>query len=64
MTAIIQACHMGKRYGRRAALSDCTLNVPAGRVVSLEELVPTCMEHDRERAAAARPTHQDSEAAR
>jgi ABC-2 type transport system ATP-binding protein len=26
---------LGKRYGRNWALSDCTLNVPAGRVVGL-----------------------------
>jgi len=35
MTAIIEARELGKRYGRRQALSDCTLSVPAGRVVGL-----------------------------
>jgi ABC-2 type transport system ATP-binding protein len=34
MTAI-QAQTLGKRYGRRWALSDCTLDIPAGRVVGL-----------------------------
>jgi ABC-2 type transport system ATP-binding protein len=31
----IQASGLGKRYGRRWALSDCTLTIPAGRVVGL-----------------------------
>jgi ABC-2 type transport system ATP-binding protein len=35
MTAVIRAQGLGKRYGRRWALSDCTLDVPAGRVVGL-----------------------------
>ena len=35
MTAVLQAHGLGKRYGRRWALSDCTLDVPAGRVVGL-----------------------------
>jgi len=35
MTAVISAQGLGKRYGRRSALSDCTLDVPAGRVVGL-----------------------------
>jgi ABC-2 type transport system ATP-binding protein len=35
MTAIIQAQALGKRYGRRWALTDCTLAIPAGRVVGL-----------------------------
>ncbi len=35
MTAVIQAQGLGKRYGRRWALSDCTLDIPAGRVVGL-----------------------------
>jgi len=35
MTAVIRAHGLGKTYGRRAALSDCTLDVPAGRVVGL-----------------------------
>lgn len=35
MTPILQAERLGKRYGRRQALSDCTLSVPEGRVVGL-----------------------------
>jgi ABC-2 type transport system ATP-binding protein len=35
MTAVLEATGLGKRYGRRWALSDCTLEVPAGRVVGL-----------------------------
>jgi ABC-2 type transport system ATP-binding protein len=37
MTAVIQAQALGKRYGhgRRWALTDCTLAIPAGRVVGL-----------------------------
>lgn len=35
MTAILRAQGLGRRYGRRWALSDCTLDVPAGRVVGL-----------------------------
>jgi ABC-2 type transport system ATP-binding protein len=35
MTAIIQAQGLGKRYGQRWALTDCTLDIPAGRVVGL-----------------------------
>jgi ABC-2 type transport system ATP-binding protein len=35
MTAAIRAHELGKRYGRRWGLSDCTLDVPAGRVVGL-----------------------------
>jgi ABC-2 type transport system ATP-binding protein len=35
MTAALRASGLGKRYGRRQALSDCTLEVPAGRVVGL-----------------------------
>jgi len=35
MTAVIEARGLGKRYGRRWALADCTLAVPAGRVVGL-----------------------------
>jgi ABC-2 type transport system ATP-binding protein len=32
---VLAAHGLGKRYGRRWALSDCTLAVPAGRVVGL-----------------------------
>jgi ABC-2 type transport system ATP-binding protein len=35
MTAVLEASGLGKRYGRRPALSDCTLHIPAGRVVGL-----------------------------
>jgi ABC-2 type transport system ATP-binding protein len=35
MTAVIEARGLGKRYGRRQALTDCTLSIPAGRVVGL-----------------------------
>ncbi|HWB36667.1 MAG TPA: ABC transporter ATP-binding protein [Rugosimonospora sp.] len=35
MTAVLQAIQLTKRYGRRPALQDCTLDVPAGRVVGL-----------------------------
>jgi ABC-2 type transport system ATP-binding protein len=35
VTAVISARGLGKSYGRRWALSDCTLDVPAGRVVGL-----------------------------
>ncbi|MDH6142110.1 ABC-2 type transport system ATP-binding protein [Kitasatospora sp. GP30] len=33
--AVIETRGLGKRYGRRQALSDCTLSAPAGRVVGL-----------------------------
>src|SRR5688572_14853673 len=35
MTPIIETEGLGKRYGRTTALADCTLRVPAGRVVGL-----------------------------
>jgi ABC-2 type transport system ATP-binding protein len=35
MTAVVEATGLGKRYGRRWALEDCTLAIPAGRVVGL-----------------------------
>jgi len=35
MTDVLEACGLGKRYGRRWALADCTLAIPAGRVVGL-----------------------------
>jgi len=35
VTAIICATGLGKRYGRRWALRDCTLTIPAGKVVGL-----------------------------
>jgi ABC-2 type transport system ATP-binding protein len=35
MKSVIEAGGLGKRYGRRQALADCTLAVPAGRVTGL-----------------------------
>jgi ABC-2 type transport system ATP-binding protein len=35
MTAVLRAEGLGKRYRRRWALSDCTLDIPAGQVVGL-----------------------------
>jgi len=35
MTTVLQASGLGKRYGRRWALAECTLDIPAGRVVGL-----------------------------
>ncbi len=35
MTAVIEAQGLGKRYRRRWALTDCTVEIPAGRVVGL-----------------------------
>jgi ABC-2 type transport system ATP-binding protein len=36
MSGVIEACGLGKRYGRRRwALRDCDLDIPAGRVVGL-----------------------------
>jgi ABC-2 type transport system ATP-binding protein len=35
MTPVLQADRLGKRYRRRWALRDCTLDIPAGRVVAL-----------------------------
>ena len=35
MNTVIEASGLGKRYGRRWALADCTLAVPAGRVTGL-----------------------------
>ncbi len=35
MTAMLEAAGLGKRYGRRWALSDCTLSIPTGKVVGL-----------------------------
>ena len=35
MSAVLKASGLGKRYGRRWALADCSLEVPAGRVVGL-----------------------------
>jgi ABC-2 type transport system ATP-binding protein len=35
MTPIIETENLGKRYGPTTALTDCTLRVPAGRIVGL-----------------------------
>jgi ABC-2 type transport system ATP-binding protein len=35
MTGVLEARGLGKRYGRRWALADCTLSLPAGRVAGL-----------------------------
>jgi ABC-2 type transport system ATP-binding protein len=35
MTAILQAQALGKRYGQRQALTDCSLEIPPGHVVGL-----------------------------
>jgi ABC-2 type transport system ATP-binding protein len=35
MTNVLEARGLGKKYGRRWALSDCSLEVPTGRVVGL-----------------------------
>ena len=35
MTAVLETTGLGKRYRRTWALSDCTLEIPAGRVVGL-----------------------------
>jgi ABC-2 type transport system ATP-binding protein len=35
VTTVLEAEGLGKRYGRRWALRDCTLGIPAGRVVGL-----------------------------
>jgi ABC-2 type transport system ATP-binding protein len=35
MNAVLQAHALGKRYGKRQALADCTLEVPPGHVVGL-----------------------------
>lgn len=35
MTAVLEASGLSKRYGRRWALSGCTLAIPAGRVAGL-----------------------------
>ncbi|GAA2598063.1 ABC transporter ATP-binding protein [Dactylosporangium fulvum] len=35
MTAVIETEQLSKRYGRKTALSECTLRVPAGQIVGL-----------------------------
>src|SRR5258706_4301263 len=35
MTAVLETNDLGKKYGRRWALRDCTLTIPEGKVVGL-----------------------------
>jgi ABC-2 type transport system ATP-binding protein len=35
VSAVLEADRLGKRYGRRWALADCSLEIPGGRVVGL-----------------------------
>ena len=35
MTAVMETAGLGKRYGRHWALRDCTMTIPAGKVVGL-----------------------------
>ena len=35
MTPALQTSGLSKRYGHRLALADCTLSIPAGRIVGL-----------------------------
>jgi len=35
MTGVLETRGLGKRYGRRWALRDCTFSIPSGRVVGL-----------------------------
>jgi ABC-2 type transport system ATP-binding protein len=35
VTAVLEARGLGKQYGRKWALSDCTIDIPAGHVVGL-----------------------------
>jgi ABC-2 type transport system ATP-binding protein len=35
MTPVLEAKGLGKRYGRRRALTDCELSIPQGRVIGL-----------------------------
>lgn len=35
MTAVLETTRLGKQYGRRWALHDCTLSIPPGKVVGL-----------------------------
>jgi ABC-2 type transport system ATP-binding protein len=35
MTAVLEALGLGKKYGKRWALRDCTIDIPAGHVVGL-----------------------------
>jgi ABC-2 type transport system ATP-binding protein len=35
MTAVLESTRLSKRYGRRQALTDCTLSIPSGHVAGL-----------------------------
>jgi ABC-2 type transport system ATP-binding protein len=35
VTAVLEASGLGKRYGRKSALTDCSLEIPSGHVVGL-----------------------------
>ncbi len=35
MTAVLETTGLGRQYGRRWALHDCTLAIPEGKVVGL-----------------------------
>ena len=35
MTAVLETNALGKKYGRRWALNDCTVTIPEGKVVGL-----------------------------
>ncbi|HTJ33788.1 MAG TPA: ABC transporter ATP-binding protein [Dactylosporangium sp.] len=35
MTPVIETAALSKRYGRKTALDDCTIRIPAGRIVGL-----------------------------
>ncbi|MFD2352149.1 ATP-binding cassette domain-containing protein [Nonomuraea ferruginea] len=35
MTSVLQAQELGKKYGKRWALRECTVDIPAGHVVGL-----------------------------
>ena len=35
MNAVLESSGLSKRYGRRQALTDCTLSIPSGHVTGL-----------------------------
>jgi len=57
MSAVVEASGLGKRYRRRWALADCTLAIPAGRVVGL--VGPNGAGKDHAPAAGSRAAHAD-----
>ena len=36
MTPVIETSGLGRQYGRKWALRDCTVTIPAGHVVALD----------------------------